>query len=336
MRFSIWLGLALLLTGTLPVQTEAPVVPPNPPLPPAVQTEVRREPQEPYVLQIEPPPPSIDESLVVLLRRGGAVESISMREYLTCVALSELYADFSDETFKAQVVAARTIALATAQKHKHSDCDICADPSCCQACHTVDALRQKLGASFDAAWERAEDAVIDTDGEVLRYVGKLCEATYFSSSGGRTEAAVAVWGGDVPYLQSVDSPGEEETRAYASTVTVSAEKAREILTAAGATLPADPAAWIGEMTRTAGGGVATIVIGGVRFSGTQIQRLFGLASTNFTVAASTDALTFSVRGSGHRVGMSQFGAEAMAQQGKTYREILTHYYTGASIEPYEQ
>ena len=334
MHFSIWLGLALLLTGTLPAQAEVPAASVEPTAPRTVQSEVRREPRKPYVLQIETPPPSVDETLVVLLRRGGAVESISMREYLTCVALSELYADFSDETFKAQIVAARTIALATAQKHKHPDCDICAEPSCCQACQTVDGLRQKLGASFDAAWERAENAVIDTDGEVLRYDGNLCEATYFSSSGGRTEAAVAVWGGDVPYLQSVESPGEESARAYASAVTVSAETARSALT--DARLTDDPTTWIGETTRTAGGGVASIVIGGARFSGAQLQRLFGLASTNFTVAASADALTFSVRGSGHRVGMSQFGAEAMAQQGKTYREILTHYYTGASIEPYQQ
>lgn len=330
MRFSIWLGLALLLTGTLPVQEKAPAAPP------AVQTVVRREPRKPYVLQIETPPPSIDESLVVLLQRGGAVESVPMREYLTCVALSELYADFSEEAFKAQIVAARTIALSTAQKHKHGNCDICADPGCCQACHTVDALRQKLGASFDAAWERAENAAIATDGEVLRYDGALCEATYFSASGGRTESAVAVWGGDVPYLQSVDSPGEETAKAYASTVTVGAETARSALTELGAQLSDEPTSWIGEITRTAGGGVASVTVGGKRFSGAQMQRLFGLASTNFTVTASADALTFAVRGSGHRVGMSQFGAEAMARQGKTYREILTHYYTGASVEPYEQ
>ena len=333
MRDFLLLGLTLLLTGTIPVTQTKPVAAP----PAAVSIQVRRPPQKPYVLRIEEPPqegpPSADESLIVLLKRGGEVQSVSMREYLTCVVLSELYADFSDEAFKAQIVAARTSALSTAQKHKHSGCDVCADPGCCQACQTVDTLRQKLGSGFDEAWARAENAVVATDGEVLRYDGALCEAVYFSCSGGRTEDAVAVWGGNVPYLRSVASPGEEAAKPYASTVRVSAEQARNTLTAA--MLDGAPPTWIGETTRTAGGGVASVTIGGARYSGAQIQRLFGLASTNFTVAAEENGLVFSVLGSGHRVGMSQFGAEAMARQGSTYREILAHYYTGASIERYE-
>ena len=94
---------------------------------------------------------------------------------------------------------------------------------------------------------------------MLTYDGALIEATYFSCSGGRTEDAVAVWGTDVPYLRSTDSPGEEKATHYMDTVTFSAEEFQNLL---GADLSGLPGSWFGEITYTDGGGVDTIDIGG--------------------------------------------------------------------------
>ena len=100
---------------------------------------------------------------------------------------------------------------------KHPDADVCTESACCQACLSEEQLRARLGDGFGAAWDKASAAVQATEGEVLTYDGALIEATYFSCSGGTTEAAAAVWGSDVPYLQSVSSPGEQEAAKYQST-----------------------------------------------------------------------------------------------------------------------
>ena len=93
-----------------------------------------------------------------------------------------------------------------------------------------------------------------------------------------------------------------------------------------------PDAWLGETTRSAGGGAATCSIGGVSFSGTQLRRMFGLNSTRLTLSYQDGDFVFDVTGFGHRVGMSQYGAQTMAQLGFSYQTILQYYYQGAEVE----
>ena len=139
---------------------------------------------------------------------------------------------------------------------------------------------------------------------------------------------MAVWGQDVPYLQSVPSPGEEEAPRFSDSVTFSpAEFAGKLgLSADGATEN-----WFGAVTYTDGGGVDTMVIRGKTFSGTQLRSKLGLRSTAFTLSADADGITITTRGVGHRVGMSQYGAQAMAKAGSGFADILAHYYTGAEL-----
>ena len=162
----------------------------------------------------------------------------------------------------------------------------------------------------------------------MTYEGKLVEATYFSCSGGTTEDAVAVWGTDVPYLQSVASPGEENATYYTDSVTFTAQ---EFASRLGVNLTGKPASWVCDVTHTVGGGVDTMKIGGLTFKGTELRKLLGLRSTAFTITAMEDTITVQTRGYGHRVGMSQYGADAMAALGSTYDEILTHYYQGTEL-----
>ena len=177
--------------------------------------------------------------------------------------------------------------------------------------------------------EKVTAAVNNTAGEVLLYQGDLIEATYFSCSGGITEDAQAVWGTDYPYLRSTASPGEENASCFTDTVTFSFDAFQERL---GEKLSGNPGEWFGPVTYTAGSGVATIVIGGKEYTGTEIRRLLGLRSTIFEVAVTEGEIRFHTKGYGHRVGMSQYGAEAMAVGGNTYDQILAYYYQGTELE----
>ena len=280
---------------------------------------------------------SFDEATAVCVLCGDQPTAMSLEDYLTGVVLAEMPASFEPAALEAQAVAARTFVLKQRLAPKHDNADVCAQGSCCQAYLTEAEAAEKLGTDAASYVEKVRTAVHATDGLVIEYEGELIEAVYFSNSGGATEAAVAVWGGEVPYLQSVESPGEEESSRYADSVVVPfAEFRRTVLAEAPeADLTGQPAEWFGGETRTEGGGVETLEIGGVAFSGTALRSLFGLRSTNFTVGVQRDGIVFDTLGNGHRVGMSQYGAQAMAENGADFREILTHYYSGVEIVPAE-
>lgn len=258
-----------------------------------------------------------DERTTIRLLSGGEVTELSLHDYLIGVLLAEMPMDFEPEALKAQAVASRTYAL---HSRKHDGADVCADSGCCQA------WREPQG---DAFYEKARAAVEATDGLVLRYGGELIDATFFSCSGGMTEDALAVWGAQVPYLRSVESPGEEQAAAFHSEAVFTPEEFAALLPEA--ELTGDPAGWLGEVQKTSGGGVASMEIGDVCYTGTELRRIFSLRSTRFTLAYRDGGFCFDVLGSGHRVGLSQYGAQAMAQAGADYAEILRTYYTGVDI-----
>lgn len=256
---------------------------------------------------------------------------MEIEEYVLGVVLAEMPATFEMEALKAQAVVARTYALRRfTLGDRHPDMAVCTDSQCCQAYMTEEEYLQYRGTQADV--DKIYQAVQETKGQVLTYDGALAETTYFSCSGGRTEAAVAVWGTDIPYLQAVDSPGEEGAVAYWSSTYFSAA---DFARALGRELEGKPESWLGKRTFTDGAGVATMVIGGITYTGTQLRKLLGLNSTAFTMTADLGGITVEVLGRGHRVGMSQYGADAMAVSGSSYAEILTYYYQGTRIDKWE-
>lgn len=270
----------------------------------------------------------------ISLETDGEIVQIPLEEYLVGVVLSEMPATFEMEALKAQAVAARTFSLKQLNNGKHEHFNLCSSSTCCQAWTSETAVKNKFGTSFDQYWSKAASAVAETSGEAVYYENKLIDAVYFSCSGGMTEDAVAVWGNDVPYLRGVSSPGEEASSAYTSEVVVSFERFKQIMMTANEkiTLTGNPSGWFGEIERTEGNGIKSMEIGNCSISGLEMRKLFGLKSTNFEIAVSEEGVTFSVWGYGHRVGMSQYGANAMAKAGKSYKEILRHYYSGVEIK----
>ena len=275
--------------------------------------------------------PRADADTALTVLSDGKTLKTTMADYLVGVVAAELPASFEPEALKAQAVAARTYILDRAAHpvEAHRGAAVCGDPGCCCAYWSEAEMREQWGADFRKNLRRIRRAVRETDGQTLRYEGEPIRAVFHSSSGGKTEASAALWG-EVPYLVSVSSP---ETAAdvpgFETTVTVSAADAAQAL---GVTLPEDAAQWIGETRRDEAGRVETIVIGGKTLSGAEARSLFSLRSTNFTAEVLGGAIVFHVTGSGHGVGMSQYGANVMAQQGASYPEILAHYYPGTTLE----
>ena len=271
------------------------------------------------------------ESLTIPVLMGDTQVFMDLEAYLVGVVLAEMGGSFETEALKAQAVAARTYTMRRVWEGvRHAPGGVCTDYNCCQAYISVEDYLQSRGDQQDV--DKVTDAVLQTEGLVVTYRGKLAETTYFSCSGGRTEDAAAVWGSDIPYLQAVDSPGEEGAAGYSKTVHFSSAAFADAL---GRELTGTPAEWLGEVTYSQGGGVATMVIGGKSYTGVQLRKLLKLNSTAFTMEAKGEEIHITTRGHGHRVGMSQYGADAMAVTGSSYREILAHYYPGTAIDKLE-
>lgn len=278
----------------------------------------------------------LDGERMLRVLDGGSVMEMDLGTYLVGVLRAEMPASFPEEALKAQAVAARTYTLyKLAGGTGHENADICTDHTCCQAYLEEEAARENWGG--DAAYyeEKVRAAVKETDGEVMLYDGAPILAVFHSASAGLTRPAGEVWTTDVPYLQPVDSPeNAERIPNYYSRVTFTAAEFKEKFLAAHpeADFSGAVSGWISGAVTDSAGSVEHITIGGVQVKGTQVRSIFGLRSACFTWETGEKGVTFFVTGYGHGVGMSQYGAGTMAEEGADYREILTHYYSGVEIQ----
>lgn len=286
--------------------------------------EQYREPLQPIP---EETVPHIESEYRMRLKNGESVTEEDLENYLVGVLLAEMPAGFHVEALKAQAVAARTYTRKAWQTGgKHGDGSVCTEAVCCQSWMAPEDFLE-LGGNHTEL-EKVADAVRSTAGQVLIYDGALIEATYFSASGGKTEAAVAVWGTDFPYLQSVESPGEESAAYHRDTAVFTPEEFSALL---GITLEGDPDTWFDMAQYTQGGTLSRIRICGGEFSGVELRSALGLRSAAFSVDVVSGNIVITSQGYGHRVGMSQYGAEAMAAGGSSFVEILAHYYPGTDL-----
>lgn len=276
---------------------------------------------------IETPHAESASNTVLVKMDNEDVREMPLESYVLAVVLREMPADFHPEALKAQAVVARTYTVRRiARGNKHQTATLCTNASCCQGYWAPEDYLREGGNVDKLAAVMA--AVKKTAGQILIYNGEPIESTYFSCSGGTTEDAVAVWGKEVPYLKSTASPGEEGAEHYTDTVRFAVS---ELTGKLGIKLNNDRDFYVGEITYTTGGGVDTIVICGKKFQGTDVRNKLSLRSTAFVISAAGNTVTVTTKGFGHRVGMSQYGADAMAMNGNEYKQILLHYYKGVEL-----
>ncbi len=287
--------------------------------------------------EAEPVPGWDEGEKLRLLKSDGTVEELTLADYLWGVVAAEMPASFQLEALKAQVVAARTYCLyqRAGGGDKHPGADVCTDYTCCQAYLTREQAAVGWGDNTRRYADKLTQAVEGTDGLLCLYEGKPIDAVFFSSTAGSTNDAQTVWGASVPYLTAVASPEGEEVPGWRTEVDFTPEEfsARLRSAAPEADLAGNPTAWIGELTAGENGVVTSVVLGGVPLSGGQARSVFGLRSAHFTVSATAEQIRFQVTGYGHGVGLSQYGANALAAEGKTFQEILRWYYTGVTVAP---
>ena len=284
-------------------------------------------------------PGDLDGDMTLRVLDGEEVREMTLGAYLVGVVRAEMPASFEPEALKAQAVAARTYTLYKMQTGgNHGDtADICTDSTCCQAYISEEDARNNWGADADAYEEKIETAVRETDGEAILYGGVPILAVFHSSSAGQTRASGEVWVNDLPYLQAVASPEPADSIPnYYSRVEFTAEEFREKVLSAQpeADLSGDMSGWLQNAVTDTAGSVETVEVGGVTVKGSTLRSILGLRSACFEWEAADGKLVFFVTGYGHGVGMSQYGANQMAKEGADYQEILTHYYTGVTVEPY--
>lgn len=283
---------------------------------------------------------TVDTVSVYLTKEGRAVE-LPLEEYIKGVISSEMPVTFEMEALKSQAIAARTYTLAHTKalgsgNHENGKgADLC-DTVHCQVYMTKEARLKAWGVSGEKNWAKIEEAVNSTKGMVLTYNNELAKgAYYFSTSGGKTENVEEVFVNALPYLKSVDSPGEEISPSYKSSVTIPISKFVNTIN----NQYKDAGVSTGKLksqikinSKTEGGSVKEIKLGNITIPGKTFRVLFNLKSANFQLEILDKDVVINCIGSGHGVGMSQWGANVMAKAGKNYKDILKHYYSGVEIK----
>ena len=277
-----------------------------------------------------PAPPLPEETVSVFNHVSNESYSMNLEDYLIGVVAAEMPAAFENEALKAQAVAARTYTFYKAQSNSHKD-DVCTDSAHCQAYLNEEQMRLNWGEDYDFYYDKIKNAVYSTCGEHLTYNKEPVMAVFHSMGGGKTENSLDVWGSDVPYLISVESPGEEIASNYETTQIVSFKEFKSIVTKNYPSAVINSFLDISQPTLTEGGHVKSIIVGSTVVSGTEMRKMFNLRSTKFTISFEGENIVFHVTGYGHGVGMSQYGANAMAKEGKRYTDILSHYYPGTTL-----
>lgn len=277
-----------------------------------------------------------DYSKISLLHvQTGAIEELTLDEYLYGVVASEMPASFEVEALKAQSVVARTYTIYQMKNSdKHKEADLCDSSLCCQAWMTKENRFSRWEDDKENEyWNKIVEAVNDTKGKIIFYNDEPINALFHSNSGGITELAINVWGGDYPYLQIVETAGEDAYTSFKSEVKISKDQLVEIMNSKYTDFSIDfyKDDYIKINSYTNSKRVSKIKIGNKELTGVEARNLLGLKSTQFDFKIEGDDIFFSVIGYGHGVGFSQCGGDVLAKLGKSYEEIIKYYYKDVSI-----
>lgn len=262
-----------------------------------------------------------NEKMISIKRSSGEVINISLEEYLIGVVATEMPASFNLEALKAQAVASRTYTMKLLEQNR-----IITDNVSTQVYKTNSELQSMWGSSYNTYYPKVKLAVEQTKGLYMTYNGEIIDAVYHSTSNGYTEDSINVWGNSIPYLKIVTSPWDTSASSFLRTTTYSFVDLSNKL---GFDFNSDTVIEI--ISKDESGRVSKIKIGDNEYTGVQLRNILGLRSADFDIEKADNGIIFTTRGYGHGVGMSQYGANGMANSGYSYDAILKYYYTGISI-----
>ncbi len=276
---------------------------------------------------------SANELMVTVSYREGKTQ-VSLNEYLIGVVAAEMPVQFEKEALMAQAVAARTYTMKRVQQ----------DPqmvftSAVQSYYSKGELEDLWGVDdYPLHYSKIKEAVEATKTQVLIYEDALIDAVFHSTSIGMTRSASEVWNQEIPYLQKVESLEDINAPTYFHQYALTYEELKEKALAFDdqIILTDELSKDIQIIERNKEGYVLQIQIGNQIYSGEDFRKIGGLASSNFSLLFNEQKVEIICRGYGHGVGLSQYGAEAMAKTGATYDQILHHYYSDVEMTTLEK
>ncbi|MEH6942837.1 stage II sporulation protein D [Bacillus sp. JJ722] len=294
-----------------------------------ITDETKQAKQQQQTLDIS----QLDQSVVevaVLRSADNKVSKLPLEKYIVGVVAAEMPAEFELEALKAQALTARTYIVnhmmngSSNKALKGADVTDTVDD---QVYKSDDELKAQWGADYNWKYKKVAQAVLETEGQIITYGGKPITATFFSTSNGFTENSEAIWPSPYPYLKSVESPWDKQSPKFYDRKVVSVEQFEKSL---GVNIK-DKNSIGSIIKRTPGKRVASVKINGKVISGKDVREKLGLRSSDFSWERKGDSIIITTKGYGHGVGMSQYGANGMAKEGKNYEQIVKHYYSGIQI-----
>lgn len=274
------------------------------------------------------------DTFLVYFPEEDKIKTMTATDYIWSVVAAEMPVDYEIEALKAQAVAAYTFASyrrnSRLEGKTENKYDVAATHKTDQAFISTEDAKAKWGDKYEERYEKIMSAVKSQEGRVMKYDGKIILAAYYAISSGKTENCLDIWGSDREYLTSVDSAWDKKSPEYKAQTVLTSAQISEMLKDTCEFSDQDK---IEINARTEAGSVLSVTVGITAIKGTELRTALELRSANFTVEYDKDekSYIFTTLGYGHGIGMSQFGANEMAKEGKTCDEILKHYYKGIEI-----
>ncbi len=269
---------------------------------------------------------SSNTTVRILRSKTGKIDVVPLEEYIIGVVAGEMPVSFSKEALKAQAVASRSYVMYQIQGNQKKEYDV-VDTVLNQVYIDSNTLKEKWKDKYEEYYEKVVSSVAETAYQYLVYDGKIANAMFFSTSNGSTENSEDVFVSKLPYLRSVESKWDKISPVFQYTTNYSLSDFLGLLK-----IPNTDIIQVNVLEKTNTGRVKSIKINGKTYTGREVASLLNLKSSSFSITQNGNKVIINTSGYGHGVGMSQYGAEGMAQDGYTYDEILKHYYTGVEIK----
>ncbi len=265
------------------------------------------------------------------------VDTVTLRDYTIGAVAAEMPMSYSDEALKAQAVASLSYALALKVNSNGGDPNLngayfSANPSMRMGYMTDDVMQSYWGDAYKENKTRLENIVDSLEYKILTYDNLPALACYHAINTGFTQSAQVVWGTNVDYLVNVNSPYDASHEEYSVEISFTTEEMIAALRSIGVEPMGAPSEWFSNAIISPEGYTTSISVGEKVIDGQQFREVLGLRSSAFDIKLSdTNRFVVTTKGYGHGVGLSQYGANAMALEGKNHEEILMHYYPGTQF-----
>ena len=268
----------------------------------------------------------IKTEYVRVKRKDNSIIKVPLEDYIVGVLAGEMPIDFEEEAFKAQAVAARSYVLIKMKENINNDYDV-VDTVQNQVYLDYVYLKNVWKNNYIKNINKLKKVVKDTKGQYLEYNGEIAQTMYFSTSTGVTENCKEIFGNDVPYLTSVDSKWDNISPLYETSQEYNINEFFQKLN-----LPYSNVLNISYIKRTSTGRNIKLMINNNIYNASDIMQIFNIKSTFFNITKNNNIIKISSKGYGHGVGMSQYGAQAMALKKYKYNQILYHYYKNTKLK----